>query len=261
MLTPKTSQQTLCNSSTYYTQNQWCAGNSNLTAANIKKDITIFGVKGTYYESKRYLIQNGVLTGLCTMEYIPLYDTIGSLPTKTINWNNSSWYFLQGHESIDWSIQYGACTVFRGIQNLVKTSWSGTTSQSSAASAIQFGGRLYGDILMEGLGWAANAYYWACITIGGTGTSWLSSIRIANTGLYPPSGEYDVEYSTASIPAPNAPRVMSGSDSYNTKITSKDVVIGFKQVNIATSWGTQERTNFWVKNLWIDTSTTTSTVN
>ena len=48
MLTPKTSQQTLCSGSTYYTQNQWCAGNSNLTASNIKKDITIFGVKGTW---------------------------------------------------------------------------------------------------------------------------------------------------------------------------------------------------------------------
>ena len=47
-MTPTTSQQTLCNASTYYSQERWCAGNANLTAANIKKDITIFGVKGTW---------------------------------------------------------------------------------------------------------------------------------------------------------------------------------------------------------------------
>ena len=47
-MTPTTSQQTLCSASTYYSQERWCAGNPNLTAANIKKDITIFGVKGTW---------------------------------------------------------------------------------------------------------------------------------------------------------------------------------------------------------------------
>ena len=196
------------------------------------------------------------------MEYLPLYGSIGLLPTKTITWNNSSWYFIQGHEIVDDSMQYGACTVFRGMQNLVKTSWSGTTtSNSSTVSAIKFGGRLYGDILMEGLGWAANAYYWVCIAIGGTGSSWLSSIRISRAGICPPNGKYEVAYSTVSIPAPDNPWTISKNHSYNTKITSKDVVIGFEQVDITTSWGTRKRTNFWVKNLWIDTSTTTSTAN
>ena len=196
------------------------------------------------------------------MEYIPLYYSVGPLPAKTITWNNSSWYFLQGHEVRDDSTQYEACTVFRGVQNLVSTSWSGTTtSYSSTASAVKFGGRIYGDILMEGLGWAANAYYWACITIGGTGTSWLSSIRIAYVDIYPPSGKYGVEYSTTSIPAPNAPWVIARNNSYNKKIGSRDIVIEFKQAGIVTGWGTTERTNFWAKNLWIDTSSTTSTVN
>ena len=62
MLTPKTSQQTLCSGSTYYTQNQWCAGASTLSAGNIKKDITIFGVKGTWQgwvDSTVWIIKDG----------------------------------------------------------------------------------------------------------------------------------------------------------------------------------------------------------
>ena len=60
--------------STYYTQNQWCAGNSNLTASNIKKDITIFGVKGTYVETTRWIVKNGALVNGVGMEYTNKYN-------------------------------------------------------------------------------------------------------------------------------------------------------------------------------------------
>ena len=49
-------------SSTYYSKNRWCWGNGNLTAANIKKDITIFGVKGTWQgwvDKTVWIIKNG----------------------------------------------------------------------------------------------------------------------------------------------------------------------------------------------------------
>ena len=46
--TPSTAQQQVCWSGVYYSKNRGCYGSSSLVAANIKKDITIFGVKGTW---------------------------------------------------------------------------------------------------------------------------------------------------------------------------------------------------------------------
>ena len=47
-VTPTTSNQTACASGRWVTGNIICAGSSNLTAGNIKKGVTIFGVKGTW---------------------------------------------------------------------------------------------------------------------------------------------------------------------------------------------------------------------
>ena len=46
--TPTTSNQTVCASGRWVTGNIICAGASTLTAGNIKKGVTIFGVKGTW---------------------------------------------------------------------------------------------------------------------------------------------------------------------------------------------------------------------
>lgn len=47
-VTPTTSNQTACVSGRWVTGNIICAGASTLTAGNIKKGVTIFGVKGTW---------------------------------------------------------------------------------------------------------------------------------------------------------------------------------------------------------------------
>ena len=60
--TPSTAQQQVCWSGTYYSKNRGCYGASTLTAANIKKDITIFGVKGTWQgwvDSTVWIIKDG----------------------------------------------------------------------------------------------------------------------------------------------------------------------------------------------------------
>ena len=67
---PTTTNQQLCWQGWYYSKNRWCWGNGNLVPWNIKKGISIFGVSGTYVETKRYIIQNGAL---CSGVSIPFY--------------------------------------------------------------------------------------------------------------------------------------------------------------------------------------------
>ena len=50
-ITPSTSNQTVVDSSKWVTASQIVAGNANLLATNIKKDVTIFGVTGNYVPS------------------------------------------------------------------------------------------------------------------------------------------------------------------------------------------------------------------
>ena len=70
LMTPTTSNQTLCNASTYYSQNRWCAGSDKLSASNIKKDITIFGIKGTWaIDPIKWVVKNGALCSGISLEY------------------------------------------------------------------------------------------------------------------------------------------------------------------------------------------------
>ena len=81
--TPSTAQQQVCWSGTYYSKNRGCYGASTLTAANIKKDITIFGVKGTC-DSKYYVIKDGVLaSGLSWCNFWLAWDEDGNSQTNT----------------------------------------------------------------------------------------------------------------------------------------------------------------------------------
>ena len=254
--TPTTTNQQLCWQGWYYSKNRWCWGNSNLVAGNIKKGVSIFGVSGNYVETKRYIIQNGIDTGFRTLEYIPqVGSSIGTLPAKTISWNNVTWRFLQGHQLVDGKLTYSACTAIRSLSRVISISWSGTTtSPSEHVSSLSFGGQVYADILMEGYGWAANAAYWGVIVVGGTGSStYLSMIRMNGTGIYPPAGKYGTEYSTASI-STSSPWIISSYVSYGPKLASGDVMIGLHQYGIVTTSGPIKRTNIWVRNMWIDTA-------
>lgn len=64
-VTPGTTQKTVVVASRWTTGTQIVLGNGNLVAGNIKKDVTIFGVRGTWIVDSRdlangvYLVQNG----------------------------------------------------------------------------------------------------------------------------------------------------------------------------------------------------------
>ena len=67
-VTPGTSQKTVIAASKWTTGNQIVLGNGNLTAANIKKNVTIFGVTGSYQidVTQGYEANSGVNGGMIT---------------------------------------------------------------------------------------------------------------------------------------------------------------------------------------------------
>ncbi len=68
--TPSTSQQQVCWSGVYYSKNRGCYGNGNLTAGNIKKGVSIFGVTGTWaVDPIKWVVKNGALCSGISLEY------------------------------------------------------------------------------------------------------------------------------------------------------------------------------------------------
>ena len=70
-ITPGTANKTACAASRWTTGNIVILGSSSLTAGNIKKGVSIFGVTGTFtgwVDTNLYLIQNGKSTGVTTYE-------------------------------------------------------------------------------------------------------------------------------------------------------------------------------------------------
>ena len=119
--------------STYYSQERWCAGSSSLTAANIKKDITIFGVKGTYEGSLVWLVKDGYLASGRTVK-----SSYSVYPNSDSNWweyndinttywgttyNNKHWFKLYQWESKNGVRRYD--TAFNNIIGTLVTLSSG----------------------------------------------------------------------------------------------------------------------------------------
>ena len=251
MLTPKTSQQTLCSGSTYYTQNQWCAGNSNLTASNIKKDITIFGVKGTYYESKRYLIQNGKITGLCTMSMAST-----SKVSSSVTYNNETWLLLTS--SASWYVDkeegtellWSTNTVAKNIKAIVKTSYS-----TGAISGVTLSFRLHGDVLIEPFnGYSASRGYKAQVgfySVYGTGD------RRSGYKTYPWGVVWWVATQQFIIGQKNPGTIpvaqYTDMGSASTSSGPGDGNLLIVQWHYDFAWGHNNcGVNVWVKNLWLD---------
>ena len=95
---PTTTNQQLCWQGWYYSKNRWCYGSSALTASNIKKDITIFGVKGTYEDTtKKFIIKNGRLV----TTYSPYLwfgkGDISKTPGVNMSWDGATWYLIYGN--------------------------------------------------------------------------------------------------------------------------------------------------------------------
>lgn len=148
-VTPGTSQKTVIAASKWTTGAQTVLGNGNLVAGNIRKNVTIFGVTGTYagYTTGEpyWVIQNGVaLTGGPTVAYgctsgggwaAPSYSHGGLLLATNFTSSGRTWYgwawrfnapnphmydpvtYLTAHADICWDAgNYGANDLGPGIQ-------------------------------------------------------------------------------------------------------------------------------------------------
>ena len=111
-VTPSTSNQTVVATSKWVTADQIVAGNTNLTSENIKKDVTIFGVTGSFLTSQtgfvtdRWLIRNGVKQSTCLADN-PVYRGISSTINNAYVPNNrteNGAYILSGVNGCWWSI-------------------------------------------------------------------------------------------------------------------------------------------------------------
>lgn len=80
-ITPGTSNQTIA-AGTYLTGAQTIAGNANLVAANIKKDVSIFGVTGSYVGGGSNNIQSYLIT---RHQYTPIQIVTTAGASKQIN--------------------------------------------------------------------------------------------------------------------------------------------------------------------------------
>ena len=257
MLTPKTSQQTLCNGSTYYSQNQWCAGASTLTASNIKKDITIFGVKGTL-DSKYYVIKNGVLaSGLYWNNFWESWDEDG-----------------QSQNNVDFS----SAALSKTTDNYVNIDdkwysdhyiiWiRGVIGKAIAMSSYDTKGKLSGVLCGDfRLGWVKANPILELRIVSGTPVN-------QKWGLTPPSIiwkmaptapiSWDVGSSNATI-SYRQTGVSSRSSSiwFYPGCIQKYATIGDFAITIDSSYwrtpggGSKPCGQLWCKNLWFDTSAT-----
>ena len=145
--TPTTTNQQLCWQGWYYSKNRWCWGNGNLVAGNIKKGISIFGVTGNYYETKRYIIQNGASTGLCTTT---------SHSSDTMSWGGSTWKLLA---DVSWSyIDSDEGSDYESYWNMGITAFNSMFARENKSEyAAKFGFTIGMDTLM----YAYNGDKWS----------------------------------------------------------------------------------------------------
>ena len=251
---PTTTNQQLCWQGWYYSKNRWCWGNGNLTAANIKKDITIFGVKGTYYESKRYLIQNGKITGLCTMSMAST-----SHVSSSVTYNNETWLLLSSHAS--WYVDsdegtetlWNTYTVVKNVKAIVNTSYS-----TGAISGVTLSFRVHGDVLIEpNNGYSAWRGYKAevgFIYTYGTG-NYTSGFRTESRGVVWWVGTQQFiigQQNPGTMPVAQ----YTGGNMYKwTSSGPGDGNLAIDLWNYGFSWGHNNCVvSVWVKNLWLDTT-------
>ena len=107
--TPTTTNQQLCWQGWYYSKNRWCYGSGNLVAGNIKKGVSIFGVSGSYVETKRWVVQNGALCSGISLERVyGYYPEEGSnnfgyqanSAVNTTNVNNAQYIKVWDYENV-----------------------------------------------------------------------------------------------------------------------------------------------------------------
>ena len=267
--TPGTSNKTICNSGWYYTQNQWCEGSANLVAGNIKKDVSIFGITGSYYETKRYIIQNGQFVNGCSGGYMkrwnpkdhddnPEWWWVGSTDNDMVGYANSSYpncIQLNGayhNKSNGW---YWVQLMVHGVGNLI------------SISNTSIGGRMFGDFKYTAY-WGDSSWAWkfsfSIVTTKGT-TMAKSAIRWSgDSGSTQYCSTTKTLFSVpSSISWKSLASVGSGHSAYlyyynvlnHTAVGSLIPSLSIyqtKSVSDGWSWSS------WCQNLWIDTAYTIS---
>ena len=238
---PGTSNKTICNSGWYYTQNQWCEGTSNLAAGNIKKGVSIFGITGSYYETKRYIIQNGQNTGLCTTSYCDWRSPGASFKvTSPFTWDGSTWILLSSQSNY-------------GIRDMCLAGVSSIAVLSYNDRSATFGFWLCGDALLLQWGYRVNHY----LTLNVKVYVWTGS-RMTFMQSDDSATKYG-SYNTTTLPAYSSSyHGSSGSWNGTHPSTAGYVVIRAGDISSATPWTDNWGCSTWVKNLWLDTSKSVS---
>ena len=266
---PGTSNKTICNSGWYYTQDQWCEGTSNLAAGNIKKGVSIFGITGSYYETKRYIIQNGQFVNGCSGGYVKRHDPydndsypewwwIGATDSSMVGYMNST---FPDH------IQLGGCYINKrnyvedinlmvhGLNNLI------------SINNTQIGGRIFGDFQYVAY-WYDNSWAWRFgINVMTTKGKSMAASVVKQSGDSGKEHYCSTARTLFSIPTsiswtsfttPTASNPTDGWRWFNASFKNLSTgsfipVLGVYQTkSVSDGWYWSS----WCKNLWVDTTYT-----
>ena len=211
-------------------------------------------MKGTYYESKRYLIQNGKITGLCAMSMAS-----ASQVSSSVTYNNETWLLLSSHAS--WYVDsdegtetlWNTHTVVKNVKAIAKTSYS-----AGAIGGVTLSFRVHGDVLIEpNNGYSASQGYKAevgFVHTYGTG-NYTSGYRTENRGVVWWVGTQKFiigQKNPGTMPVAQ----YTGGNMYKwTSSGPGDGNLIIKHWNYGFSWGHKDCiVSVWVKNLWLDTT-------
>ena len=265
--TPTTTNQQLCWQGWYYSKNRWCWGNGNLVAGNIKSGVSIFGVWGNYVETKRYLIQNGSLTGLLSSDLVG-YKTNSTWVTNymTKSYNGSNWLLISGESSWSdddgWGYSFLVMRRFKSVSNLAsfsRTSWNcrfhANILTSYRGANVWSWVTPHCNIFPYWINWYNSKIWHTCPTkvldnsgnltfsVGsvacGTCTcvgSKLDSIGLANTGVVSSLGKWIVD-----------------------QVNGDDLLISDTQTSTTYGLTDSPDSSYWVwcRDLWLETTETT----
>ena len=241
---PGTSNKTICNSGWYYTQNQWCEGTTNLAAGNIKKGVSIFGITGSYYETKRYIIQNGQNTGLCTIQQKGITNWSEPAPSITKSYGGATWYFMSGSKTTS---AHNNATLYS--YELYIGNISNLCSITINPPSLQLGGWICADLLFEIYGYSKNPSASLRVTCYSGGR--YSSYQLNAAQNIFPNGRDSVAYATGSMTSNSVSCIIRNNRDDGSHPQ------GSMQLWGPTGGTVYEWTrwcNYWVRNLWVDTS-------